>query len=142
MTVSIAQLPDSALPVSSDVDLIPATGYDVGITAADGSAMTALPAGVVLSLNVPEGQRDDAVVYWIDGDRLAQLGVTNRETSGISAPLAHLSRYVAGVPIEENPELGWLPWAVAVAAALSGLIVVALLAGQTRRQRRATSRRH
>lgn len=135
MTVSMTRLPDSALPVSSQVDLIPSTGYDIEITAADGTAVATLPAGVLLRLNVPETQRDDAVVYWIDGDRLNQLGVTNRETGGISAPLAHLSRYVAGVPIDENPELGWLPWAVAIAAALSSLIVVGLLAHHAWRQR-------
>lgn len=135
MIVSMTLMADTDLPVSSDVDLIPSTGYDIEISGTDGSAMTALPAGVTLSVTVPAAQRDDAVVYWIDGDELSRLGVTNREHGSISAPLTHLSRYVAGVPIDENPELGWLPWAVAVAAALSVLIAAGLLAAQARRRR-------
>lgn len=136
MMVSMAQVPDAQLPVSPDVDLIPTSGYDIEITGVDGQAVTTLPAGVVLRLNVPEDVRDDAVVYWIDGGELTQLGVTNEEESGISAPLPHLSRYVAGVPIDENPKLGWLPWAVAIAAGISCLLIVGLLVNQSRRQRR------
>ncbi len=136
MTVSIAQVSDADLPVSPDVDLVPSSGYDIEITGSDGRVVTTLPAGVVLRLNVPVNVRDDAVVFWVDDGELSQLGVTNQEAAGISAPLAHLSRYVAGVPLDEKPELGWLPWAVAIAAAISGLLIVGLLATHTRRQRR------
>ena len=140
MTVSMIQVPDSQLPVSPDIDLVPSTGFDIEITAANGIAMTTLPAGVILRFTLPDKLRNDAVVYWIDGQNLNQLGVTNQEDTGISAPLAHLSRYVAGVPIDENPELGWLPWAVAVAAAISGLLIISLLAQHARRQRRRSVR--
>ena len=136
MTVSMAQVLDSELPVSPDVDLVPSSGYDIEIIGADGRAVTRLPSGVVLRLALPANVRDDAVVYWIDGEELTQLGVTNQDEAGISAPLAHLSRYVAGVPLDENPELAWLPWAVAIAAAISGLLIVGLLANHSRRQRR------
>lgn len=135
MIVSMTQMPDTDLPISSDVDLIPSTGYEIEISGADGVAIAALPAGVTLSVTVPAAQRDDAVVYWIDGDQLTRLDVTTRESGGVSAPLTHLSRYVAGMPIDEKPELGWLPWAVAVAAALSVLIAAGLLAAQARRRR-------
>ena len=140
MTVSMIQVPDSQLPVSPDIDLVPSTGFDIEITAADGIAMTTLPTGVILRITLPDKVRSDAVVYWVDGQNLNQLGVTNQEDTGISAPLAHLSRYVAGVPIDENPELGWLPWAVAVAAAISGLLIISLLAQNARRQRRRSVR--
>ncbi len=136
MMVSIAQVADTELPVSSDVDLVPSSGYDIEITDVDGRVVTTLPAGVVLRLSIPDDVRGDAIVFWIDDGELTRLGVTNQEEAGISAPLTHLSRYVAGVPVEENPELGWLPWTVAVAAAISGLMIVGLLANQSRRQRR------
>ncbi len=136
MIVSMVQVPDGQLPVSPDVDLVPSTAFDIELTASDGTTMTNLPAGVTLRLALPDKVRDDAVVYWIDGQDFRQLGVTNQEDAGISAPLAHLSRYVAGVPIDDNPELGWLPWIVAVAAAVSGLLIAGLLAQHARRQRR------
>lgn len=136
MTVSMVQVPDGQLPVSPDIDLVPSTGFDIEITSADGTAMTDLPAGVTLRLSLPNTVRDDAVVYWIEGQDLRRLGVTNQEDGGISAPLAHLSRYVAGVPVEENPALGWLPWLVAIAAAISGLLIAGLLAQHALRQRR------
>ncbi len=136
MIVSMVQVPDGQLPVSPDVDLVPSTAFDIELTASDGTTTTNLPAGVTLRLALPDKVRVDAVVYWIDGQDLRQLGVTNQEDAGISAPLAHLSRYVAGVPIDDNPELGWLPWIVAVAAAVSGLLIAGLLAHHARRQRR------
>lgn len=142
MVVVLAQLPDTVLPVSADVELIPSTGYEIEIRAADGAAMMTLPAGVTLNLAIPEAQRSEAVVYWIDGDRLERLADSSSDGAGISVPLAHLSRYVAGIPVEEKPQLGWLPWTVAIAAAMSGLMVVGLLARKVRGQPRSRSVRH
>ena len=139
MTVSVAPLPDTALPVSPDVELIPATGYEIEIRSADGVAMATLPAGVTLNVAVPEALRSEALVYWIDGDRLTRLADTRSDESGVSVPLAHLSRYVAGIPVTETPQLNWLPWVLAIAAAISGLLVIGLLARSTRRQRGSTA---
>lgn len=132
VTVTIRQLPDSALPVSKRVDLVSGTGYDIGIVDADGNALTSIPGGVSLSLPVPEPQRQRATLYWINGGDLEQVGVSNTNGAGIVSPLTHLSSYVAGVPIDEQPGMGWLPWLIAIAAAFSGLVIVGLLANASR----------
>ena len=144
VTVTVRRLPDSALPVSNRVDLVPGTGYDIGIVDADGHALTTVPGGVSLSLPVPAPQRQRATLYWINGNDLEQVGVSNTNGAGIVSPLTHLSSYVAGVPIDQQPSMGWLPWIIAIAAALSGLVVVGLLANASRtsaahRRRRARS---
>lgn len=132
VTVTVRRLPDSALPVSNQVDLVSGTGYDIGIVKADGNALTTLSGGVSLSLPVPEPQRQRATLYWINGDQLEQVGVSNTNGDGIVSPLTHLSSYVAGVPVDQQPSMGWLPWIIAIAAALSGFVIVGLLANASR----------
>lgn len=139
-TVRIASVPDSSLPVSPDVDLVPSSAFDIAIYGEDGQEIRDLPEGVRLTIDLPAATRDAAVIFWVEGDRLEQLGVTDRDGEGISAPLPHLSRFVAGVPVAERPEVGWIAWAFAIAAALSGLIVVGLLARGGRRNRARTVR--
>lgn len=134
--VTIRSVPDSELPVSSDVDLIPGTGFDLRIVQANGTEVVLLPAPV--RLHITPTQRDlheETVIYWINGDRLEPVRSSAVVGSGVTANLDHFSRYVAGVPINEEPDLGALPWIIAAAAALSGLIVVGLLVGWSRRQK-------
>jgi hypothetical protein len=142
MTVAVAHLPDTMLPASRDVELVSASGFTVTITGEDGVAVTDLPEGVVLQLPVPAGQREDSRIYRIEDNRLVSLSDSGPSDLGVTAPLPHLSRFVAGIPHEEAPELGWLPWIVAIAAAISGVIIIGLLAlSAVRRRRPARIRR-
>jgi hypothetical protein len=134
--VAIRSVPDAELPVSSDVELIPGSGFELQIVRDDGREVVMLPAPVRLRIapiarELPEG----TVIYRINEGHLEPVQTSSLEANVVTASLDHFSRYVAGVPIEEESAVGALPWIIAAAAALSGLIVIAMLVRSSRRQR-------
>jgi hypothetical protein len=134
-TVALASVPDPSLPVSAATDLIPGTAFDVTVVGADGEVIDALSGDTVLRLEIPErDRRAGLVVVWVDGDELKPMDGSRLADGSVTAPLPHLSRFVAGVPAEEGRLSGALPWLIAGAVALAGLAGGAVRAATAHRR--------
>ncbi len=140
LTVRIRPVADSLLPVSTDVELVPGTGFDVTVSALDGSPVLQFgrPVELSLALNADEHPSETAI-YWVDEERLQRLEGSLLRPDGVAAPLDHFSRFVAGAPTSDRRPL--MPW---VAAALGLLALVAaggVVSTAWRRRPRSTARR-
>lgn len=124
-TVRIAQLPDAQLPVSSAVDLIPGSGFDITLTPVSSQSAT-LQKPVTLTLTLDAGKwRKGTIIYWLHDGTLSAVAHSQLNDTSASVALSHFSRYVAGVPTpDDSPSASRLAW---ILAAIGALVVLALL---------------
>ena len=134
---SILPVPDPQLPVTPGVELIPGTGFDVSLATVTGAPVGRLrePATLRLALS-PEQWRNTAAIYWIHDGRVERVASSTLERDGVSATLAHFSRFAVGVPVPaEAASRSLWPWIAAVLGVLTVLVVGSFAAGILGRRR-------
>ncbi len=140
--VSLRSVPDRALSDSNDVALVPGTGYDIEVYAADGRAVTRLTEAVTLGLALPPGLDPRQVtVYAVELNTLEEIESVSGDEAMIRASLTHFSQFAAGTPREERGLPGWIiPWLVVAGTAVVVLAASAMVGSLQRRHARITRR--
>lgn len=134
-TVTIVPVADTKLPVSDRVDFMPATGFDISIADAAGQPIEtfAKPATLKLSFKADKWRRE-TTLYWIDEGKAKQVAGTELGDTSVSAPIGHLSRFVAGVPIAGDQSNTKLIFIIAAIVAIFILGVIYAVFASTRRR--------
>ncbi len=140
VTIRIRPVPDSWLPVSENVDLVPGTAFDVTVSGAAGAPVPQLTGPAELSLRLStDVQPSETAIYRVDQERLQRLDGSLLRRDTVAAPLDHFSRFVAGAPVDDGRTL--LPWLIAVPGLLALLTVAGVASNGWRRRPRSTARR-
>jgi hypothetical protein len=103
-TVTIRPVADGKLPVSSSVDLVAGTAFDITIASANGESVEHLDAPATLTIALPKGAADpNLMLYRVSGTQLEPLSGVSVDGATISVPLNGFSRIVAGLPTPSAP---------------------------------------
>lgn len=130
--VILRPVPDSELPLASDIEFIPGTGYDIDVRDSAGRPVDRLSRPVSFELPLSNGADS---VYSVNGTDVSRMDTVAGDGL-LHASLNHFSRFAAGQPRAEPGIPPWLvPW-IGIAGFALLILVASTVASAAQRRRR------